>query len=288
MSYYAGKTPELGQYAELTVLETHSAGLLMSGGKHGNILLPNNQVLDSFKVGDSIRVFVYLDSEDRVIATRQRPRAQVGQVANLQVVDVNATGAFLDWGLSKDLFLPYSEQKQPVTEGQHCLVYVRLDNTGRILATTHLSHHIEDTADPRDGEYKTGQKVDLMIVSRTDLGYKAVVDNKYWGLIHKDSIHQPLKAGQRRDGYIRRLREDERLDLSLEPIGHQKADDLSVRVLNELKQLGGFLDIGDKSPADIIEKRFGVSKRAYKMAIGKLYKERLIDIEAGGIRLKGE
>lgn len=278
-------TPAIGEYSELIISEEHSAGLLLDGGTLGNILLPNNQVRDEFQLGERLRVFIYLDSEDRVIATCQRPRVQVGQVANLEVIDINDTGAFLDWGLSKDLFLPYSEQKQPLKVGQYCVVYVSLDNTQRIVASTHLSHHIKDAISPDNHKYKAGSKARLLIAGRTDLGYKAVVDHKYWGIISNDIIREPLRIGQRYDGYIRRVREDLRLDLSIEPIGYKKVDGLSEQILARLNEGDGFLAIGDKSPAGLIEKHFSVSKRAYKMAIGKLYKDRIITIETDGIRL---
>lgn len=274
-------TPEVGQYATLEVLEFHQAGLLLEGGDFGNILLPNKQVPDDVEVGDSLKVFIYLDSEDRIIATMQRPRATVGQVANLQVVDVNETGAFLDWGLAKDLFLPFSEQKQRLEPDQFCIVYVHLDNTGRIAATTRLNRFITDFS----ADYTVGEKVKLLIASRTEMGYKAVINDQHWGLIHNESIRQAIRVGQRIEGYIRKVRDDEKLDLSLEPIGYKKVDNLTSKILTKLKDNNGFLAVGDKSPAELIEMHFGVSKRVYKMAIGKLYKERIITIESKGIRL---
>ncbi|WP_299973348.1 S1-like domain-containing RNA-binding protein [uncultured Pseudoteredinibacter sp.] len=275
------KTPKMGRYAHLNVVDFHPAGALLDGGKLGNILLPGRQVPKDIEINDSIRVFIYRDSEDRVIATTQRPKVQLHQVANLKVLDVNSTGAFLDWGLSKDLFLPYSNQSNKVVAGQHILIYVYLDNEDRLTATTLLDRHIKDFS----SDYKLGEKVRLTIANRSELGQKVIVDHQYWGLIHKDNIRQPLKIGQRVDGYIRQLRDDKRLDISLEQPGYKKVGGLSDQILERLQSAGGYIALADKSPADLIEAEFGVSKRVYKMAIGKLYKNRIITIESDGIRL---
>lgn len=259
-------------------------GALLIAGEFGNILLPNKQVPDNCKVGDIVKVFIYLDSEDRVIATCQRPRATVGQVANLEVADVNEMGAFLDWGLVKDLFLPFAEQKTRLEAGQNCIVYVYMDNTDRIIATTRLNRFIKDEVAVIYDHYNPGDKVRILIAARTELGYKAVVDNKYWGLIHHTDIRQPIRVGQKVDAYIRKQRDDKRLDLSLQPIGYQKVGGLSEQIMQKVEEGNGFLALSDKSPAELIEMHFGVSKRAFKMAIGKLYKERKIVIESKGIR----
>ena len=275
------QSPEPGQYATLTIIENHPAGVMLDGGDQGKILLPKKQVPEGSRPGDALKVFIYLDSEDRIIATTQRPRARTGQVARLEVKDVNDFGAFLDWGLAKDLFLPFSEQSHRVEVGEHCVVYVYTDNTGRIVSTTRLNRFISDFSE----EYQTGEQVRLIITGRTDLGYKAVINDRHWGLIHHDRIRQAIRPGQRMDGYICRVREDKKIDLMLEPAGYKKVDNLSDRILKKLKESNGFLAIGDKSPAELIEMHFGVSKRVYKMAIGKLYKQRIIAIESNGIRL---
>ncbi len=281
MNYYTMKTPKMGRYAQLNVVDFHPAGALLEGGKLGRILLPSRQVPSDIEINDSIRVFIYRDSEDRVIATTQRPKVQLNQVANLKVLDVNSTGAFLDWGLSKDLFLPYSNQSNKVVAGQHILIYVYLDNEDRLTATTLLDRHLKDFS----SDYKLGEKVRLTIANRSDLGQKVIVDHQYWGLIHKDNMRQSLKIGQRIDGYIRQLRDDKRLDISLEQPGYKKVGGLSDQILERLQNAGGYIALADKSPAELIEAEFGVSKRVYKMAIGKLYKNRIITIESDGIRL---
>lgn len=277
-------TPIVGKYANLEVGEILPMGALLIAGDFGNILLPNKQVPENCQVGDVIKVFIYLDSEDRVIATCQRPRATVGQVANLKVADVNDMGAFLDWGLAKDLFLPFSEQKKRLEVDQSCIVYVHMDNTDRIIATTRLNRFIKDEVAVIYDTYNPGDKVRILIAARTDLGYKAVVDNKYWGLIHHSDIRQAIRVGQKVDAYIRKVRDDKRIDLSLQPIGYQKVGGLSDQIMQKVEEGNGFLALSDKSPAELIEMHFGVSKRAFKMAIGKLYKERKIVIESKGIR----
>ena len=277
-------TPIVGKHANLEVGEILPMGALLVAGDFGNILLPNKQVPDNCQVGDVIKVFIYLDSEDRVIATCQRPRATVGQVANLEVADVNEMGAFLDWGLVKDLFLPFAEQKKRLEVGQHCIVYVHMDNTDRIIATTRLNRFIKDEVAVIYDNYNPGDKVRVLIAARTELGYKEVVDNKYGGLIHHSDIRQGIRIGQKMDAYIRKQRDDKRLDLSLQPIGYQKVGGLSEQIMQKVEDGNGFLALSDKSPAELIEMHFSVSKRAFKMAIGKLYKDRKIVIESKGIR----
>ncbi len=277
-------TPLVGKYATLEVGELLPMGALLIAGEFGNILLPNKQVPDNCKIGDIVKVFIYLDSEDRVIATCQRPRATVGQVANLEVADVNEMGAFLDWGLVKDLFLPFAEQKSRLEVGQRVIVYVHLDNTDRIIATTRLNRFIKDEVATIYDHYNPGDKVRILIAARTELGYKAIVDHKYWGLIHHSDIRQAIRVGQKVDAYIRKQRDDKRLDLSLQPIGYQKVGGLAEQIMQKVEAGNGFLALSDKSPAEMIEMHFGVSKRAFKMAIGKLYKERKIVIESKGIR----
>ncbi len=278
-----------GRYHTLTVLEEQPHGLYLDDAEGGKILLPRKQIPDNTAIGDALKVFVYLDSDDRPIATTLRPKAQLHQVAWLNVVDVNKTGAFLDWGLAKDLFVPFSEQKQRLEPGKSCAVYVYLDNTGRIVASTKLNRFIKDeVASIWPGEplpLKNGDAVKLLITQRTELGYKAVVNNEYWGILYNTDIRSAVRVGQKMDGYIKRVRDDKRLDLMLEPAGHEKAESLAKRILKKLEENRGYLPMGDHSPADLIELHFAVSKRTFKMAIGKLFKERQIIIEENGIRL---
>jgi len=273
---------QLGHYNDMTLLKKEHMGWFLDGGLFGKVLLPNRYVPEGCKVGDSLHVFLYLDSEDRAIATTQCPLATVGQVAYLQVKTINKVGAFLNWGLAKDLLVPFSEQKRPMVEGQLYIVYLYLDRSNRIVASERLNRFLKDQAH----QYQFNDKVKVIPHSPTDLGYKVVVDDKYWGVIHASDISQPLKTGEKLEGYIKQPRADGKLDVSLKPLGYKKTGQLSDVIFEKLEQAGGSIPLGDKSPAEDIEAYFGVSKRVFKMAIGKLYKEKKIIIEKGGIRLK--
>lgn len=272
---------QLGHYNDMTLLKKEHMGWFLDGGLFGKVLLPNRYAPEDCKAGDSLRVFLYLDSEDRAIATTQRPLATVEQVAYLQVKSINKVGAFLNWGLAKDLLVPFSEQKRPMKEGQFYIVYLYLDKSNRIVASERLNRFLKDQAQ----QYEFNDKVKIIPHSPTDLGYKAVVDDKYWGLIHASDISQPLKIGKKLEGYIKQPRADGKLDISLKPLGYQKTGQLSDVIFEKLGQAGGSIPLGDKSPAEDIEAYFGVSKRVFKMAIGKLYKEKKILIEKDSIQL---
>jgi len=283
---------ELGLYNTLTVLDEQPHGLYLDDNDGGKILLPRKQIPAGTKIGDSLRVFVYLDSDDRPIATCLRPKAQLHQAAWLEAVDVNQTGAFLDWGLAKDVFVPFAEQTHRKEAGKSYAVYLYLDNTNRIVASARLNRFIKDEVKANwpgaPIPLANGDKVKLLIAQRTDIGYKAVVNDTYWGLLHNDDIRKAIRIGQRVEGYIKRLRDDHKLDLMLEPVGHTKADPLAKKILQKMEESHGRLNLNDHSPAELIELQFGVSKRTFKMAIGKLYKERKIVIEETGIRLATE
>lgn len=283
---------ELGRYNTLTVLDEQPHGLYLDDNDGGKILLPRKQIPAGTQIGDSLKVFVYLDSDDRPIATCLRPKAQLHQVAWLEAVDVNQTGAFLDWGLAKDVFVPFAEQTHRMEAGKSYAVYLYLDNTDRIVASARLNRFIKDEVKANwpgaPVPLATGDKVKLLIAQRTDIGYKAVVNDTYWGLLHNDDIRKAIRTGQRVEGYIKRLRDDHKLDLMLEPVGHTKADPLAKKILQKMEDNHGLLGLSDHSPAELIELQFGVSKRTFKMAIGKLYKERKIVIEDSGIRLATE
>lgn len=303
---------QAGQFHTLTVIDQQPQGLYLDDGQGNRILLPNRQIPEGTGVGDSLKVFLYFDSEDRLIATCQRPRIQLHQVAFLTVADVNNTGAFLDWGLPKDLFVPFAEQLQRMEEGKSYPVYLREDNTGRLIGTSRLSRHIKDDIlnlqpgtdtnqsiwkkksepapahDLDDAPFNNGDAVKLLVIQRTDLGYKAIVNQQWFGLIHNDDIRTAIRPGMKIDAYIKRVRDDGRLDLSLERPGHHKADPIAQRIMKKLESNNGTLGLSDRSPADLIELHFGVSKRVFKMAIGQLYKERKIRIEPDAIYLMTE
>lgn len=214
--------------------------------------------------------------------SKDTPKAWIGDFAYLHIVDVKDVGAFLDWGLPKDLFLPHSEQTRPIQPGQSVIVYIYLDQEGRHTASMRLDKHIVTNA----SEYKEGQEVEALIAAETDLGFKAIINNRHWGVLYHNEVFQPLKYGQKIKAYVKKLREDGKIDLILQQAGHKAAQtDIGPRILEELKKQGGFLPLNDKTSAETIYELFGVSKKKYKIALGGLYKKRLITIEENGIRL---
>ena len=208
---------------------------------------------------------------------------EIGQVAWLKVVEVNNLGAFVDWGLPKDLFIPFAEQQHPLTKGGHTLVRVYLDNQGRLAGSTRIDHWINETSH----DLKQGQKVSLIIADRTELGFKAVINHECWGLLYSDDLYQRIRKGQVMDGYIQRIRDDGKIDLTLHQPGFSKGkmDDVSSKILAALQANDGFLALTDKSPPPEIYAALGVSKKVFKQAIGALYKQRVITLESSGIRL---
>jgi len=273
---------ELGKLNTLTVLKKLDFGLYLDGGDGEEILLPRRYVPEGCSVGDELEVFVYLDSEDLLIATTETPKAEVGECAYLSVVEVNHIGAFLDWGLPKDLLVPFGEQQKPMQVGQSYVVYLYVDQASeRIAASTKLDKFLADTSP----YYKVQQQVDLLICGRTDLGYRAVVDGGTIGLLFKSDVFKPISIGQKIKGYIKHIREDKKLDLCLQLVSREALDDLSEKILAFITAEGGQTTMTEKSPPDVIAKQFGVSKSSYKKALGKLYKKRLIVIEKTHIAL---
>jgi len=274
---------EIGKLNTLRVVKEVDFGMYLDGGEHGEILLPKRYVPENTKPEDILEVFIYLDSEDRIIATTETPYIKLGEFACLKAVAVSSMGAFLDWGLMKDLFVPFREQKLKMEEGRWYIVTVYLDpETKRLVA----SAKIEKFLDNLPPDYEPGQEVDLLIAGETDLGFNAIINNRHLGVIYKNEIFQPLRKGERVKGFIKKIREDEKIDLLLQKAGYAKVDDISMRIVEVLKKHNGFLPVTDKSDPDTIYELFGVSKKTYKKAIGSLFKFRLIDIEDKGIRLK--
>ncbi len=275
----------IGALNNLRVVKEVDFGVYLDGGEHEEILLPRKYVPENSKVNDHITVFIYLDSEDRFIATTEKPYAMVGDFALLKVVAVEHVGAFLDWGLLKDLLVPFGEQSPTMEKGKSYIVRVYVDTkTNRIAATTRLDRYLDNTP----GNFHEGQEVELLICSKTDIGYKAIIDNTHWGVLYFNEVFQPLKIGQRTKGYIKKVRGDNKIDLSLYKTGYEKVDDITDTILTALKAKGGFLPVTDKSTPETIYKMFGVSKKTYKKAIGAIYKKKLITIENGGIKLAGK
>lgn len=274
----------IGRYNSLQITKHTGFGLYLDGGPDGEILLPNRYIPKDVptEVDDWLNVFVYLDSDDKLIATTEKPKVQVGEFASLKVVQINRVGLFLDWGLPKDLLLPHSEEKRPLQEGDYCVVHVYLDkHTRRITATAKLDRYLDRTP-PR---YRVGEAVDLLVVEATDMGFKAIINGQHWGLIHKNEAFKFLRGGTREKGYIKQLRDDGKISLSLQPVGNEAADALQALILQKLQENQGSLAVSDKSPADEIARLFGVSKGNFKKAIGGLYKQGRISILADRIEL---
>nr|WP_313403784.1 S1-like domain-containing RNA-binding protein [Pseudomonas sp.] len=274
----------IGRMNSLQVVKHTDFGLYLDGGADGEILLPKRYIPKDTpsEVEDWLNVFIYLDSEDKLIATTLKPKIQLGEFASLKVVDINRVGLFFDWGLPKDLLLPHSEEKRPLQIGDYCVVYLYLDKrTRRLTATARLDRHLDKVP----ANYQVGQEVDLLVVERTDLGFKAIIDGKHWGLIHKNELFKFIRSGMREKGYIKELRADGKISLSLQPIGHEAASGLAEQIIERLREQGGVLALGDKSPPELIAEQFRVSKGNFKKAIGGLYKQGLIRIHDDRIEL---
>ena len=282
MNEIADTEISLGQTYTLEVTKLMDFGVYLNAGNLGSVLLPNKHAPDGLAPGDSLRVFLYLDSEDRPVATTQRPRAQVGQFAYLQVLASTDVGAFLDWGLDKDVLVPFSEQHRPMEVGRSYLVYLYLNEIdGRIAASSKIDKFLDDDA---PHEFQAKQPVKLIIANSTELGFKAIINHSHWGVLYKNDVHQRLSFGQSIRGYIRRVRPDGKIDLSLQ--GGQETRDKYAKVIEDyLHEQGGFAPVHDKSAPEVISKLFGMSKGAFKKAIGGLYKQKIITIDKDGIRL---
>lgn len=272
---------KIGQFNRLQVIEIIDRGAYLDGGDDGEILLPIRYVPEEAKAQDWLDVFIYLDSDDRLIATTEKPYVTLGEFAILEVVSMQAIGAFLDWGLAKHLFLPFAEQTRDLRVGQEVIVFLYLDNSDRLAASMRLDRNI----DKDNSGFKEGDAVDLLLAAKTDLGFKAIINGKHWGVLYANEVFQPLHYGQKMKGFIKKIRPDGKIDLGLQRTGHQAGQDIAPKILALLKERGGFLEITDKTSAQIIYELFGVSKKKYKIALGGLYKKRLITIHDDGIRL---
>jgi predicted RNA-binding protein (virulence factor B family) len=274
----------VGRYNSLQVVKHTNFGLYLDGAQDGEILLPNRYIPKDIPSEDEdwLNVFIYLDSDDKLIATTEKPKVQVGEFASLKVVEVNSIGIFLDWGLPKDLLLPYSEEKRPLKAGDYCVVHVYLDkHTRRITATTRLDRYL----DKMPANYSVGQEVDLLVAEETAMGFKAIINNKHWGLIHKNEVFKFLRSGKQEKGFIKEVRSDGNISLSLQPVGEQLASSLNAQILSKLRENNGVLPVSDKSDPTVISNLFGVSKGNFKKAIGALYKQGQIVIHADRIEL---
>ncbi len=272
----------IGKTYQLDVVKAVEFGFYLDAENLGEVLLPLKYAPSDLVEGDSIEVFLYLDSEDRPVATTQKPKAQVGEFAYLKVVANTEVGSFLDLGLEKDVLVPFAEQHRPMEVGHSYLVYLYLGEfDNRIIASSKIDKFLDDEK-PHD--FKPQQAVDLIIANSTDLGYKAIINHSHWGVLYKNEVHQRLSFGQYKKGFIKYIRPDGKIDLSLQG-GQETRDKYAKIILNYLKKQEGFAPVHDKSDPQLISDLFGMSKGAFKKAIGGLYKQRIISIEKDGIHL---
>lgn len=266
---------ELGQTASLKVVKEMKFGVYLDAGNMGRVLLPKRYVAEGLSVGDYVEVFLYSDSEDIPIATTRKPKVSAGQCALLKVNDINDFGAFVDWGLEKDLMIPYSEQESPLKVGQKVVVVALLDrSTQRLLGSTKLSRHLYEESK----YYKRGQEVSILVCGKTEMGFKVVINHRHLGLVFRDDAFVPLKYGESRTAYIKTVRSDGKIDISLQPLGKSGEEDIQHQILAAIKDDGGALMLSDKSPPDLIYARFKVSKKVFKRALSSLYKARKVMI----------
>ncbi len=272
---------EIGRYNDLRIINKTENGLILTEGEK-EVLLPYVDVPKNIEIGENINVFVYMHKDGRLMGTTKRPLACVGDFAYLTVVDDGEDGAFMDLGLDKDIYVPQREQKRPMFKGESHVVYVYLDESNdRMVASSRLTNYVED----QDIDLEEGDEVSLLIVDRSDLGYNAIVDNKYIGLLYTNELFDQLNPGEFRKGWIKKIRVEGKIDLSLQPMGYGHILENKDAILDELKECGGVIALGDKSQPDEIYERFKISKSAFKKVIGGLYKDRLITISDYEIKL---
>ncbi len=273
---------QIGKINKLRIKTRQAYGVHLDGGDSGDILLLKKEVPKECQSGDELEVFVYLDREDQLRATTKKPYAIVGQFAKLQVVANSSSGAYLDWGLGLDLFVPKSEQQEQMKAGNFYVVFIFLSKkNGSIVASSKVDKFLSS----HPPKFEEGEEVDLLIFDKTDLGFRAIVNSSHEGMIYKNEVFQKLHMGQHLKAYIKKIREDLKIDLSLQQPGYQRVDDISQAILDTIKDHDGRIALTDKSPPEEIYSQFGVSKKTFKKAIGSLYKKRLITIDSSGIKL---
>ena len=274
---------KLGEYNLLEVVKEVDFGVYLDGSEDGEILLPTRYVPQGCKPGDVLNVFIYLDMDERLIATTLQPYVKVGEFACLEVAWVNQYGAFLDWGLMKDLFVPFREQKMKMLKGNSYVVHIHLDEDSyRIVASAKVEKYLSKDMP----EYNAGDEVEILVWQKTDLGYKVIVDNKFGGMIFNNEIFTDVRIGMKMPAYIKQVRPDGKIDLELQKGGVKKVEDFADTLLEYIRSNGGSTPLNDKTEADVIYNTFGVSKKTFKKAVGDLYKKRLIVLEGEqGIRL---
>jgi len=271
-----------GEINTLKIDRRAEQGYYLVDEEENDVLLPNNTAPEGLAFGDMIEVFIYRDSDDRIIATTEKPFAMAGEFACLEVVGTSQIGAFLDWGLLKDLFVPFREQKTKMQEGKSYVVYVFIDTeTDRVVA----SSKVERFLNLDEPKFEAGQRVDLLIYEETDLGFKAIINKTHTGVLYENEVFQAIRIGQEIEGFIKKIREDGKIDLALQRPGQSQADNNIETLINKLKENDGYLAVTDKTQPEVIYAMFGFSKKNFKKAIGALYKKKIVLLEDEGIRL---
>ncbi len=274
-------TMKVGQINSLNVVKQVPFGVYLDGGEFGEILLPSKVVPTGTNIDDSIEVFIYHDSEDKLIATTKRPFAKIGEFALLKVIDTNRFGAFLNWGLDKDLLVPAPEQRRPMQVGKSYLVYLKLDGVGRVVGSSKIDRFLDLTP----SKLRIRDKIAMVIAENSPLGTKVIINNSHWGLLHNSDIFKPFSYGQKVQGYVKNIRADGKIDVIVGKLGQDKIAGLAKVIIAELNKRDGFIALHDKSSSEEIKRVFNESKKSYKNAIAQLYKRKEILIEDGGIRL---
>ncbi|MBN1927791.1 MAG: GntR family transcriptional regulator [Prolixibacteraceae bacterium] len=274
----------IGKVSNLEIVKFTEQGAYLDGGPYGEILLPKRYVTGEQTIGELIDVFVHFDSDDRIVATTVFPYAMVGEFAFLEVVDVTPIGAFLDWGLPKNLFVPYAGQKEKMAKGKRYIVSIYVDEkNGRIAATSKINKFLnKETTD-----LKPGDEVDLLISGQTEIGFSAIVNNAFSGILYFNEVFKSMKIGDKVKGYIKKVRDDGKIDLSLEKFGYRKVEPVLDEIIHKMKAGGGVLNLSDKSTSEDIKNELGISKKTFKKAIGALYRQKLIRINEDSIILTG-
>ncbi|APG59235.1 CvfB family protein [Christiangramia salexigens] len=274
---------QLGEFHDLIMIRATDHGIYLENEAGEEVLLPNKYVPEDWKEGEKLNVFVYLDHDERPVATTLKPKIKLDQFAKLTCVEVNKFGAFMDWGLEKHLFVPFKEQVVPMQTGESYLVFCYLDlETERLTASSKVHAFLDNS----ELTVEPFEKVDLLVSNQTDLGYNVIINQLHLGLIYHDEVFKPMNLGDAMQGYIKKIREDNKLDITLQRPGYRSIEPNAQKILDALKAAGGFIDVSDKSDPEEIKSRLHMSKKSFKKAAGSLYKQRLINIGEEGIELK--
>lgn len=274
---------EVGKLNTLRVLRDTSVGMYLGDEAGNDVLLPNKYIPEDLNIGDDIEVFLYQDSEDRLIATTLTPKIKLGEFALMNVRDVNHIGAFMDWGLEKDLLVPFREQGREIEFGERHVIHLYLDaESNRLVGSSKIPQFLDN----EDHDLEEGQEVDVFVFRETDLGFKVIINDEFEGLIYRNEVFKDVKVGTKTKGFVKYVRDDDKIDISLQKQGYVNViDDVSQSILDKLKENNGFLPYHDKSDPEDIKEAFSLSKKNFKKAIGNLYKDKIIKIESNGITL---